>query len=271
MSIRLGISISRTAARLAAQGRLNVDYIVWYGQLGAAQLDEVADSKPLLLHDLSDSFWLNYDDPFDEALMTQTRAILDRIQCPWLSTGIGASAEPQAHRHGPYREANPEDVQPRQTVIDNIIRHGKRLQAWAQMPILLENFNFHPTGAYDYICEPSLISDLIAEIGCGMLLDLGHARISAHNMAEWGGNTEAYLRALPLAKVREVHFNRPGWRDGQRVDLHQPVCADDLEWLRFVLEYALSVEAVTLETEETDEMTMLRQIDLMRDTLENLR
>jgi uncharacterized protein (UPF0276 family) len=262
--LRLGIPVSQTAARLLAEGRLDVDYVVWYGQIGTERLDEIARHKPVLLHDLSDSFWLNYADPFDEALMAQTRTILDTIRCPWLSTGIGASAEPQAHRHGPYREATPEDVQPRQVVIDNIIRHGRRLQDWAGMPLLLENFNYHPTGAYDYICEPALFSELIEAIGCGMLLDLGHARISAQNMAEWEGDVAAYLSALPLAKVREIHFNRPGWQRGERVDLHQPACADDLEWLGWTLERTPAAEAVTLEIEETDARTLIAQLAMMR-------
>jgi len=261
--IKIGVSISTTAAAMAAVGQLDVDYIVWYGQIGLTHLDKVLPYKPLLLHDLSDSFWLNYEDPFDETVMQTTRTLLDQIQCPWFSTGIGASAEPQAHRHGPYREADEAQRQSRETVTTNILRHGKRLKEWLGMPLLLENFNYHPTNAYDYICEPSLFTDLVSEIDCGMLLDLGHARISAYNMAEWRERPlEEYLAVMPLARVREVHFNRPGWQEGQRVDLHQPICQDDLEPLRWVLDHA-PVEAVTLEIETVDAPTLLRQIEML--------
>lgn len=268
--VRLGVSISRTVALLVAQNRLNVDYIVWYGQIGVQHLEAVLPHKPLLLHDLSDSFWLNYSNPFDEKVMATARTILDRIQCSWLSTGIGASAEPQAHRHGPYREADQEHLQTREVVAANIIKHGKQLQEWAGIPLLLENFNYHPTNAYEYICEPGFFTELLSEIGCGMLLDLGHARISARNMPEWNGDVKRYLNAMPLDKVREVHFNRPGWQNGQRVDLHQPVCTDDLEWLGWVLDRT-PAEAVTLEIEEVDEPTLIAQIDRMREFLEGRR
>jgi uncharacterized protein (UPF0276 family) len=264
--IKLGISISRTAARMAANGTLDVDHLVWYGQIGLNGLDQVLPYKPVLLHDLADSFWLNYADPFDEAVMTTARAILDQSKSPWLSMGIGASAEPQAHRHGPYREADPEQLQSRETVAANIIRHGRRLREWAGVPLALENFNYHPTNAYEYICEPALFGDLIDAIGCEMLLDLAHARISAQNMPAWNGDTAGYLAAHPLDRVREIHFSRPGWIDGQRVDLHQPVCADDLEWLGFVLERS-TPEAVTLEIEEADEKTIAAQLQLLRDFL----
>jgi uncharacterized protein (UPF0276 family) len=264
--IRLGISISHTAARLAAEGRLNADYLVWYGQLGLNGLDKVIPHKPVLLHDLSDSFWLNYADPFDERVLTVARTIMEVTRTPWLSTGIGASAEPQAHRHGPYREADLEQRQSREVVAANIIKHGQRLQAWAGVPLLLENFNYHPTNAYDYICEPGQFGELIAAIGCGVLLDLGHARISARNMPEWGGDVARYLSAMPLAKIREIHFNRPGWQRGQRVDLHQPVCLDDLEWLGWLLDRC-PAEAVTLEIEEVDEPTLIAQLDRLRQFL----
>lgn len=266
--IRLGISISHTAARLAAEGRLNADYLVWYGQIGLNGLDKVIPHKPVLLHDLSDSFWLNYADPFDERVMAVARTIMEVTRTPWLSTGIGASAEPQAHRHGPYREADLEQHQSREVVAANIIKHGKRLQEWAGVPLLLENFNYHPTNAYDYICEPGQFSELISEIGCGVLLDLGHARISARNMPEWAGDVARYLSAMPLAKIREVHFNRPGWQRGQRVDLHQPVCLDDLKWLSWLLDRC-PAEAVTLEIEEVDESTLIAQLDLMRQFLKD--
>jgi uncharacterized protein (UPF0276 family) len=264
--IQLGVSISHAAVSLAQAGRLHADYIVWYGQLGTKDLDQVVAHKPVLLHDLSDKFWLNYADPFDPATMTTARTILDTTHSPWLSTGIGASAEPQAHRHGPYREADDDQLQSREVVSENIVKHGKRLQEWAGVPLLLENFNYHPTNAYEYICEPALFSELIAEIGCGMLLDLGHARISAQNMPEWRGNTEGYLSAFPLDKVREIHFNRPGWIRGERVDLHQPVCRDDLDVLAWVLERT-PAEAVTLEIEETDEETLVKQVAMMQDFL----
>lgn len=66
------------------------------------------------------------------------------------------------------------------------------------------------------------------------------------------------------AAVREVHFNRPGWQMGERVDLHQPVCLDDLEWLGWVLERAPLLEAITLEIEEVDERTLTEQISMLR-------
>ena len=263
--IQLGVPMLKSSFELLEEGRLNVDYVVFYGQAGLDNLKKVAPyGKPIYIHDLASSFWLNYENPFLPDVMDEARAMLDIACSPWLSTGIGASAEPQAHRDGPYREADPEQLQSRETVIKNIVTHGKRLQEWAGIPLLLENFNYHPTNAYEYICEPGLFSYLIDEIGCGVLLDLAHARISAHNMG-WTDPT-LYLEALPLNKIQEVHITRPGWQGDQMVDLHQPLQADDFDLLGWVLDHA-PVQAVTIELDDTDAQTFTEQINIMRSYL----
>ena len=263
--IKLGVAISNASLALAQRGELDVDYIQYYAQGSVERMREVLKYKPVMLHDLPEPFWLNYEDPFGEATMKLAREQLETAKSPWLSTGIGASAEPQAHRDGPYREADDEDLQSREMVIANITKHGRRLKEWlGDTPLLLENYNYHPTNAYEYICEPELFSFLVDEIGCGMLLDLSHARISAHNM-HWK-DVETYLSALPLDKVREVHTNHPGWQGDQRVDAHQPLQPEDLPYLSWVLDHT-PAEAVTIEVAQMDEPTVVAQVAMMREFL----
>ena len=49
---------------------------------------------------------------------------------------------------------------------------------------------------------PSIIARVVGETGCGLLLDLGHARISAF---ELGLADRDYAAALPVGRVREIH------------------------------------------------------------------
>src|SRR6266851_634648 len=263
--MKFGISISKTVGEMARNDELDVDYIVYYGQIGMKYVDEMKAHYPLLLHDLPEPFWLSYENPFTDEVVKVSQQLLDSIQPPWFSTGIGASAEPQAHRDGPYREGNPEDLQSRETVVANITKHTKRLRDWVKIPVLLENFNYHPTNAYEYICEPEQYSQLLETTGCGMLLDLAHARISAVNMKH--PSERAYLSEMPLNKVREIHFTRPGWQGDQRVDLHQPVQQDDLDILAWVMERT-PTEAVTLEIDDQPRDVILSQIELMHKFLE---
>jgi uncharacterized protein (UPF0276 family) len=214
-----------------------------------------------MIHDLPEPFWLNYEAPFTEDVLREGKAMMDLARPPWFSTGIGASAEPQAHRNGPYREGDDSALQSRETVVANITRHAQRLREWLQIPIALENFNYHPTNAYEYICEPELFTSLLEATGCDMLLDLAHAQISAHNMG-WP-SIQDYLKAMPLDKVKEIHLTRPGWEGTQRVDLHQPIETEDLELLSWVLDHTPD-PWVTLEVEELPEETLTAQLALLR-------
>ncbi len=50
--------------------------------------------------------------------------------------------------------------------------------------------------------SPPVISRVVNETGCGLLLDLGHARISASHL---GVTVYDYVSALPVGRLREVH------------------------------------------------------------------
>ena len=263
--IKLGVTYSPTLLSALSSGSLDIDYIKVDADLGMEPLQKALKYKAVMLHDVPDPFWLNYENPFRDDLMAQARALLDTAKSPWLSTGIGASAEPQAHRGGPYREGDDDKLQSRERVISNIIRHGTRLRDWAGVPLLLENYNYHPTNAYEYVCEPEVVHQILDAIGCGMLLDMAHAQISAHNMG-WQ-DTKEYFKALPLEKVREIHLNHPVDRGDQMVDMHQPAQAEDFEWLAWALDHTPATEAVTLEVEELDEPILQTQIELLRQVL----
>lgn len=261
--MKIGATISPALLSLLDRKQIDVDYIEVNGERDVATLQRALALRPVLLHDISYRFWLNYRDPFDEPTMTKARAMLDLAKPPWHSTGIGASAEPQAHTTEYWRGAPAEALQPRDVCLANIVRNGKRLCEWVGIPLLLENFNYHPTNAYEYICEPDTFNQLIDAIGCDVLLDLAHAQISAFNM-RWPGARE-YVAALPLAKVREIHINQPYNDNGkQMLDGHGPIQERDLDLLRWTLERTPKAEAITLESHQPSEDALLNEVSLLR-------
>lgn len=263
-TIHLGATTTPALFRLLEQNAAQVDFIKVDADEGLEAVQRAQRYRPVLLHDIASHFWLNYADPFDAATMNTARALLDQAQAPWFSTGIGASAEPQGHTTPFWRGAPESALQSRATALANIVRNGRRLQEWLQgTPLLLENYNYHPTNAYDYVCEPATFTELIDQIGCAVLLDLAHAQISAHNLG-WG-DPRRYLQALPLPKVREIHINRPQVDPtlGQMLDRHLPIEAADLDLLRWTLAHTPAVEMITLESEAPDEAALLHEIALV--------
>ena len=79
--------------------------------------------------------------------------------------------------------------------------------------------------------EPQVISQLLDETGCGLLLDLSHARISAHYL---GMDEQEYIGQLPVRRIKEMHFAGIHLLDGQLCD-HLSILETD--WL--ALEWAL--------------------------------
>ena len=267
--MKIGATISPALLSLLDNRRIDVDYIEVNGERDLASLQRALALRPVLLHDISYRHWLNYEDPFDDATMHKARTMLDLAKPPWHSAGIGASAEPQAHTTEFWRGAPDSALQPRALCLANIVRNGKRLKEWLGIPLLLENFNYHPTNAYEYICEPDTFSRLLAEIDCDMLLDLAHAQISARNMGAGSVLTldaaQAYLEKLPLARVREIHINHP-FEDGtQMLDRHGPITAQDLPLLRWTLERTPKAEAITLESHLPSEEALLEEVRLLRE------
>lgn len=75
--------------------------------------------------------------------------------------------------------------------------------------------------------DPGLISSIVAETGCGLLLDLAHAWISAQHL---GIDPQAYIGAMPIHALRELHVVGTH-RDGERWRDHMPLRESD--WALF--------------------------------------
>jgi uncharacterized protein (UPF0276 family) len=80
--------------------------------------------------------------------------------------------------------------------------------------------------------DPAVIRQVIETSGCGLLLDLGHARLAAETL---GLPVRAYIEQLPVERLRELHITGVGLnRQGQRED---HLAMSDADWA--LLEWAL--------------------------------
>jgi uncharacterized protein (UPF0276 family) len=79
---------------------------------------------------------------------------------------------------------------------------------------------------------PAYINQVLHETGCGLLLDISHARISAHQL---GMDERDYMRQLPISRLRELHFTGLH-RIGTRLQDHLEVLEADWPVLEWVLE-----------------------------------
>ncbi len=108
-----------------------------------------------------------------------------------------------------------------------------------------ENLNYFPTGAYERVCEPTFIRRVTEDAGIGLLLDVAHAIISARHLGY--EDAFAYIRDLPLERVREMHLSHPGDMRGVFEDLHEPPGEDEVAIVGRLASGGVMVEYLTVE------------------------
>ncbi len=82
----------------------------------------------------------------------------------------------------------------------------KFIRRFYRGPLAVENYNFYPTGLYRRVTEPDFIRRYLEEFDLGLVLDLAHGAVTAHNLRL---DREEYFEALPLERVAEAHLSRP--------------------------------------------------------------
>lgn len=124
-----------------------------------------------------------------------------------------------------------------------LVSQVKYLASKVRIPLLLENDDPLPFAGHHAEIQPEMISRVLYESDCSLLLDTGHARLAAVAL---NLDIHDYLAALPFERVRQIHVSGPRWRDGRLVDAHEPLEDVDYELLDYLLDRT-NQQVVTLE------------------------
>jgi uncharacterized protein (UPF0276 family) len=242
---------------LINSGEIDVDRLKAAEWMDEGQLAAVMAQRPVLLHLDAGVIW-----PRSRRWAAALAKRVQRAATPWLSVHLDLGWAYLA-----YRWPGPSLV-PRGLARRWAVRSVRRLRDACSVPVLVENMPRWSRSRPAYTADPAFISAVIEESGCGLLLDLGHARVAAHYHA---APVRDYLARLPLNRVVEVHVSgpRPGpFPDGRLIDAHQPMQEVDYDLLVWVLEQS-SPRAVTLEYSK-DRAQIKAQLIRLRALLDSL-
>ena len=260
--IRLGMTDCLAVRELLDAGQLQLDYLEVHGPyVDAAR--EAYPEMPMVLHNALYQWSLTHPDGLahkDAANITQER--VEKSKSPWYSLHLGFSTAEVDFYDEAMQAKSP--LQPRKLVLERCVSRLNQLKAIIPVPILIENLDYNPTNAYEYVCEPTFIQQVIAQTDTYLLFDLAHARVTAH---AFGMTVEDYIDQLPLDKIRQIHLNRPGWREGRMVDSHLALEDDDYQLFEQVLKRC-QPWSVTLEYNK-DHALIRSQIERLRTILSN--
>ncbi|MFA5097810.1 MAG: DUF692 family multinuclear iron-containing protein [Candidatus Margulisiibacteriota bacterium] len=116
--------------------------------------------------------------------------------------------------------------------IDALEALNSNLPTSAGFPILLENMDYKtPAGSgacsYEHVTQPSFIASILKRSGCSFLFDIGHAMVTANNVAARGGSVkyaEDLIDLIGIERFRELHIALPVKEDeGVWIDCHRPL------------------------------------------------
>ena len=192
----------------------------------------------LLLHD----FLGQLSEPVEGSALERARRLVALYDPPWV-------AEHLQRVHTTAGDAFVDYVFPpayTEDLLADYARNARALQAALGRPLILEPIPTYLRLDVPQLDEAAFVERFLAESGCGLLLDVSHAWLSAHYA---GRPARDFLQTLPLERVVELHV---GGVEADR-DLGGPWIGtavptrELLELARLAAERAPGLRAVTFD------------------------
>jgi uncharacterized protein (UPF0276 family) len=190
-------------------------------------LAKVAERHPIVTHGLMMS--LGSPDPLDRRYFEELKRILDRFGGSWHSDHLSFGGLDGATLHDllpiPFTRAAAQHVADR-------VRQAQDL---LQRPMAVENISYYMPVGDPQLSEPEFIGEILERANCRLLLDVNNLDVNAKNH---GFDAWAWLRAIPLERVVEIHVAGPEpWSEDLLIDSHgAPVRPDVYDLLSWVVE-----------------------------------
>jgi len=255
----LGMTDCPAVRELLGKKEIDLDYLEVHGPFLADARTAFPDF-PMLLHNCLYHWSLSHPGGLRHMEAgTKTIERLGLAGSPWYSLHLGFSCADVDFRDEAIQRLSP--TLQEETVFERICLLLTQLTDLLPVPVLIENMDYNPTGAYETVCRPDFICRILEQTNTFLLLDLAHAQVTASAM---GIPVEAYLAQLPLEKVRQIHLNRPGWHENRMVDAHLALEEEDYALFASIFErthpWAVTLEYNRDESRIPGQTQRLRQI-----------
>lgn len=165
------------------------------GGIRLAQLEAVRADYPLSIHGVAAS--LGSDEPLNLEHLRRLKRLVDRFEPQQFSEHLAWSSHAGVY----YNDLLP--LQYSTERLARVCQHVDQLQNTLGQKILLENPSTYIQFADQQLSEPEFLSRVCQQTGCGLLLDVNNIQVSCTNSGE---DVHAYLNALPLESVGEIHL-----------------------------------------------------------------
>jgi uncharacterized protein (UPF0276 family) len=164
-----------------------------------SRLDRVRERLPLSVHGVGLS--IGGVEPPCEQHLDRLARVLQRHEPRWFSEHLAWSG------HGGFWFNDLLPLPYDQPTLHRVCAHIDRVQTRLRRPLLLENPSTYLAYARSTMDEASFLAEVVRRTGCGVLLDVNNAHVSAVNQGQDAGRfIERLVRGLPKGAVGEIHL-----------------------------------------------------------------
>jgi uncharacterized protein (UPF0276 family) len=158
-------------------------------------LEQIRARYPLSIHGVGLS--IGGQEPLNEAHLTRLAVLLARYQPESFSEHLAWSSHGGTFLNDllplPYTD----------NTLELVCEHIDHVQTRLGRRMLLENPATYVEFSTSTMAETDFIGEVIRRTGCGLLLDVNNVHVTCSNH---GGNPRAYIQALPLQAIAEIHL-----------------------------------------------------------------
>ena len=182
-----------------------------------AMLDRIAERWPLAMHGVALN--IGGSDALDRDYLRALSQLARRVRPALVSDHLCWTRHAGVQLHDLLPLPQDEDT------LRHVAARVRQVQDALGTQLVLENVSSYLRFANDTLGEAEFLSALVAETGCGLLLDVNNVYVNAHNH---GIDAIEYLAALPAHAVKQIHLaghSTDALGSGLLIDTHDaPVC-----------------------------------------------
>lgn len=174
-----------------------------------AELSLLAAHFPVIPHGLRLS--LGSAEALNEPYLEQLAKLVEELKPAWWSEHVAFT------QAGGCEIGHLAPVPLTAEALRALVRNVRAAQARVPTPLIVENITWAFAWKGGEMSEPEFLTRLVHETGCGLLLDVTNLHINARN---YGYDARAFLDALPVERIVQLHFVGEEERGGTLLDTH---------------------------------------------------
>jgi uncharacterized protein (UPF0276 family) len=203
-------------------------------------LARICEQYPIVMHGVAMS--IGTVDPLNSEYLNKLKKLADEIQPAWISDHLCWTGIAHKNTHDllpvPYTEE----------ALNHIVSRIKQVQDFLERPIALENPSTYLEFKTSHIPEAEFIAEMAKQSGCHLLLDVNNVYVSCYNHQR---DAQAYIDALPLDKVIQIHLSGHSNMGTHIIDTHDTHVVDEVWQLyKYVIHQAGRVPNTMVEWDD---------------------